>query len=379
MTHILEVVNMHPNKRGPVELQLSQMARQARDRGWAMTLCFPVEPPDWYAAELAETGCRVRIVGHLDTEAGVHAVLRELPPDEDTVVHLHFVRPRLYVGPSRRMGAGALVRTEHTFLPRGSRVRALVRAHRYRGLDVTIACSQYIAAQTRREYLIRSERLRVVLNGVDLERFRPRENERAALRRKWLELPPEAYVMTVAAHFIPRKRIDVVIRALPAVLGSVPHAHLVLAGNGPELNAYRELVAELGLQSHVQILTGDNLVNEIYAASDVAVLTSWGEGLPGSGMEALATGLPLIASAAPGLDEVPEHEVSGLLVESEPPAVAAAIVRLARDEALRRRMSAAARARAEACFDVKRAARETLDVYAELIPRAPGGTRDAPR
>jgi glycosyltransferase involved in cell wall biosynthesis len=358
----LEVVNMVPNKRGPVELQLAEMARQSKERGWAMDIVFPAQPPDWYAEALAAAGCEVHTIPELDGD-GREAVLEHLRRAPTGVAHLHFVRPAHYAAALRRHGVRGVVRTEHTFVTPSRRIRSLARAYRYRGVDVTVACSRSIFAQTRREYRVPPRRICTVLNGVDLELFRPPGAEKQALREKWTGLSPDVFVVTVAAHFTARKRIDMTIRAFAQVLAALPHARLVLAGNGAELPRYRGLISELGLDSAVLLLTGDNLVAEIYGASDVAVLTSWGEGLPGGAIEALACGIPLVATASPGSDEVPEHGVSGFLVDSEPAAVAAALIRLGGSPDLRARMGTAARRRAEDHFDVRRTARETLDIY----------------
>src|SRR3712207_7793552 len=103
---------MHPNKRGPVELQLREMARQSRERGWPMTICFPAEPPEWYAEDLAATGCECKVIPGMETEAGMRSVLAALPRGGDAVVHLHFVTPRMYAAPLRQAGVRAIVRTE---------------------------------------------------------------------------------------------------------------------------------------------------------------------------------------------------------------------------------------------------------------------------
>jgi glycosyltransferase involved in cell wall biosynthesis len=366
MPRALELVNMVPNKRGPVELQLAEMARQSRARGWAMDIVFPAPPPAWYADALAATGCAVHCVPDL-MGRGRDTVLERLRDAPADVAHLHFVRPAHYASALRRLGVRGVVRTEHTFLTPSSPLRALARAYRYRGVDVTVACSRSIFAQTRREYRVPAERIATVLNGVDVEHFRPAGARKQQLRARWTGLPADSFVITVAAHFTPRKRIDMAIRAFAEVHLALPHARLVLAGNGAELPRYRELISALGLGADVVLLTGDNIVSEIYGASDVAALTSWGEGLPGAGLEALACGLPLVATATPGADEVPEDGVSGFLVASEPSAVAGALIALGEDDALRTRMGAAARRRAEANFDVRRTARETLDLYARWL------------
>jgi len=104
-------------------------------------------------------------------------------------------------------------------------------------------------------------------------------------------------------------------------------------------------------------------------AVDAVVLPSYREGLPKALVEGAACGLPLIATDAPGCREVVTDGVEGLLVPArDAPALAAAVRRLRDDPALRRRMGAAARAKAVAEFEVGKVVRRTLDGYAELLP-----------
>ena len=367
MPHVLHIVVMNPNKRGPIELQLTEMARQSRERNWQMDVCFPTPAPEWYHSELTGHGCGIHSIADLNG-AGVDEALGLVTPD--TIVHLHFGSPRRYGAPARKRGARAVVRTEHTYLAPSSQARRRVRALRYRGVDVTIACSRYIAEQCVREYRVRPDALRTVLNGVDVQRFRPAGNDKQRLRQQWLKLPPEAFVVVVACHLTARKRVEMMIAAMPAVIQAIPQAHLAIAGEGEERETLQRLVEQLGLQSSVQFLTGDNLVSEIYGAADVSALTSWGEGLPGGGMEAMACGVPLVATAAPGLTEVAEHNVSGFLVDPNPKSVSDAIIRLGADAELRTQMGVEARRRAELCFDVRRTAAETFAVYSDWLRRS---------
>ena len=165
MTHVLHIVDMNPNKRGPVELQLAEMARQSRERQWQMDVCFPTPAPEWYHSEMTGHSCGVHSIADLNG-AGVDEALDLVTPE--TIVHLHFGKPRRYGAQARKRGARAVFRTEHTYLAPSSQARRRVRALRYRGADVTIACSRYIAEQSVREYRVRPDALRTVLNGVDV-------------------------------------------------------------------------------------------------------------------------------------------------------------------------------------------------------------------
>jgi glycosyltransferase involved in cell wall biosynthesis len=155
---------------------------------------------------------------------------------------------------------------------------------------------------------------------------------------------------------------------MPEILAQMPHARLVLAGDGPERARLGRLIAAHGLDDVVQILSGPNDVAALYAASDIAVLPSISEGLPGGGIEAVASGLPLVATPNGGTPEVYEEGVSGISVRDQTShGLAGALLPLIADPDLRSRMGEAARARAEQLFTIDRPARETLVVYDELL------------
>jgi glycosyltransferase involved in cell wall biosynthesis len=215
---------------------------------------------------------------------------------------------------------------------------------------------------------VRPSRIRVVLNATDIERFRPRPEDKLRLRRELLGLGEEHVVMTIAAHMRPAKRQWMAVVALAELLEEAPHARLVLAGDGPEREHLSELVEAGGLGGAVQILSGPNDVAALFAASDLAILPSVSEGLPGGGIEALAAGLPLVATPNGGTPEVYEDGLSGISVRDQTShGLATALVPLINDPELRRRMGAAARRRAEELFNIERPARETLAIYDELL------------
>ena len=114
----------------------------------------------------------------------------------------------------------------------------------------------------------------------------------------------------------------------------------------------------------MSLLVGDNDVAAIYAASDIGVLPSIREGLGGSAIEAMACGLPLVATPVGGLREIPEPGVSGVLVHDQTAAgLAAELLPLILDRGRREEMGAAALRRAQEMFDVKVAAAKTVAFY----------------
>lgn len=365
---ILNVVQMNPNKRGPVELQLLETGRRVVDRGGDFACWFMNAAPDWYASQMTDAGIGLGVLQGEWAASVVHAT-RTVKPD---LVHFHF-------GPHSGMSEVAaegviVVRTEHSPRPvRPSRVlRSVVRHHRVRGVDHFVAVSEFIARQTAIDFLVPRRKITVIRNATDIERFRPRPEDKLRLRQELFgsRVQPDDVVITLAANMRPAKRQWMLVEAMAELSSALPSARAVIAGDGPDREAILELVERLQLADRVIVLAGDNDVAAIYAASDVAALPSTGEGLPGSGIEALACGLPLVATPNGGTPEVYEEGVSGVSVRDQTPrGLAGALAPLIESAELRVRMGAAARERAETEFSLARPADETVALYDRLIPR----------
>jgi glycosyltransferase involved in cell wall biosynthesis len=364
-TQIVNVIDMTPDKRGPVELALIETTRQAGQRGMELVAYFSGDIPDWFAAEMAAGGGRAeRFDGsHWTTE--VMAICERERPD---LAHFHF-------GPHAAMtetaGRGIkVVRTEHSPRPPRSLapLRVAISHWRTRKVDLFIAVSEFIARQTMRDFGVDRRRIRVVLNATDITRFRPRPAERASLRRELFGAGDDDVVVTVAAHMRPAKRQRLAILAMAEIRHRAPNTRLVLAGDGPDRERLQTLVSESGLEDVITVLSGPNDVAAIYSASDIALLPSTGEGLPGGGIEALACGLPLVATPNGGTPEVYEDGISGVSVHDQSShGLAQALLPLILERPAREAMGRAARDRAERLFAIGRPARETIAVYDELL------------
>lgn len=206
----------------------------------------------------------------------------------------------------------------------------------------------------------------VIPNGKDLARFRPRPELRAAARAE-LGIPPDAFVISFHGILQSRKNVDVLVHGAAAAR-SIRPVHLLIAGSGPEEGALRALAGELGVAAAFAGFLRD--LRPVLAAADVAANLSGSEGFSNSVVEAMASGLPVIATGGTSHDEQIVHGEHGLLLDSPAAAkVAAAIETLAADEALRARMSLAARRRAEAEFGLDRMLERYEDALAMLAER----------
>jgi glycosyltransferase involved in cell wall biosynthesis len=241
-----------------------------------------------------------------------------------------------------------------------------------RDVDHFVAVSDFIARQTVVDFLIPRRKITVIRNATDIERFRPRPDDKLALRQELFgsRVQPDDVVITLAANMRPAKRQWMLVEAMAELSSTQPSAKAVIAGDGPDRASIEEIVGRLQLADRVIVLAGYNDVAAIYAASDIAALPSTGEGLPGSGIEALACGLPLVATPNGGTPEVYEDGISGISVTDQTPTgLANALVPLIESAEMRVRMGVAARERAENEFSLARPADKTVALYDWLISR----------
>jgi glycosyltransferase involved in cell wall biosynthesis len=174
---------------------------------------------------------------------------------------------------------------------------------------------------------ISGDKLHVMRNGVDLERFRPLDQQ--AQRRK-LNLGPGPVLLSVG-NLIDIKGHHLTIEALPQIIETHPNVRLVIIGDGPERAALLQRAAELGVKSHV-LLPGAIAQSDLaswYSAADAFVLASSREGWANVLLESMACGTPVVATHIGGTPEVVAGPVAGLLVrERSGPGLAAGILSL---------------------------------------------------
>ena len=208
-------------------------------------------------------------------------------------------------------------------------------------------------------------KLRVVHCGVDATLFRPAE--------RGAERPPE--ILTVG-RVVPVKGQRLLVEAVAELARRGVEARLTIVGDGPQLPELRSLAEGLGVTGRVSFegTVGQEEIRAYYERADVFALPSFAEGLPVVLMEAMAMELPVVASRITGVPELVDEGVSGLLVTpGRGDDLALALERLitATPEE-RRAMGRAGRAKVLAEFDVEHTAEQLKEVFAELVPGAPG-------
>ncbi len=238
-------------------------------------------------------------------------------------------------------------------------------------------------AWARRLRVVRRGRAIQLGNGIDVARFAPERagSEAARKLRAELGIGEDELVVGTVGRMVREKGFLELFEAARRVRARVPAARFLVVGQGDPDKPDAIEAAEIEAASKDVVFTGwREDVAELMAVMDVFALPSWREGMPRSAIEAAASGLPLVLTDIRGCREVVTDGVQGLLVPvRDAGALASALVRVLEDGALRRRMGAAARRRAEAEFDQERVVATVVGVTERLL-RARGivrGNRDA--
>lgn len=280
--------------------------------------------------------------GRIGRRWAVFRLCRRLKPD---VLHAqHIPMLLLCFWPAWLAGVRRFVVTEHTDfeLRARPRLRATLRRYACRLARITVihdGLARYLVDAVG----IPSQRVRVIVNGVDSERFAPGPGD-AALRQA-LGAAGDSVVIGCVARLHPDKDHATLVRAFAAMRHKNPdiRAHLALIGEGESRGEIEALVEDLGMAGCVTLLGDRADIDRLMPQLDVIALASRTEGLPMVLLEAMACGVPCIATAVGGIPAL-LAEAGGELVEpGDAPALCAGLTRLCTDEAYRRRLGTAAR------------------------------------
>lgn len=209
---------------------------------------------------------------------------------------------------------------------------------------ITINEEDYRLANRHRFKAGRIDRVHGV--GVDTDRFQPMNEAARREARLLLGYHPGDFLMFYAAEFNKNKNQQLLIQALARIQSIAPHARLLLAGVGPMLESCRALARELGVDDRVEFLGYRNDISTLLPLCDAAVASSLREGLPVNILEAMACGLPVVASANRGHSELIENAVNGYIVKpSDSAQFAERLLELIKSQPLARKLGTENRSR----------------------------------
>lgn len=247
--------------------------------------------------------------------------------------------------------------------------RRLFRRASYAMADATFAVTRELRDFHARQAWIHPRSMGVMYNGVDTQRFAPSREARIAMRQE-LGLPETSFVVGSVGRLVPIKDHQTFLKAAATLVKNGLDIRVLLVGSGPERERLQSLASANNLEGRV-CFTGDSgRVPELLNAMDVFVLPSLGEGMSNTLLEAMACGLPTLATNVGGNPEIITDNLNGCLFAPGDVAwLASKLELLARDPGLIHQLGTAARNHAIESFSLSRMLELYRSFYLDLAAR----------
>ena len=225
--------------------------------------------------------------------------------------------------------------------------------------DKITTVSYKVANDLSTFYEVDINEITVVRNGVDIHLFKPNH-----------KINREEFSILYTGRLVYRKGLIDLVKSAEYVCNEYPGASFILTGNGALRPTLEKMVQDLGLENNCSFLgfiAQDELIRH-YQADTIYVLTSYYEGLPTTILEAMACGIPVVATDIPGTNDAVVDGETGILVPPKnPKALADGIIKLLGDENLREKMGEAGRKRVEKEFSWDIVCKRVLNAYRGVL------------
>ena len=217
---------------------------------------------------------------------------------------------------------------------------------------IPVALSDIVQESICKTYKIKPESIPIIFNGINLEWCLPKKEYQAGKKISILHI----------GRFMEQKNHKGLIEAFSIFYAQEPNSVLQLIGEGDKRAEIEELVQQFNLNNSVEFLGTKSNVYEYLHNADIFTLPSLYEGVPMTLIEAMGTGVPIVATNVGGIPDMLVNEESALLIEVHSHKIADALLRLARDENLRKRLGEKAKSESVK-FSAKVMAEKYLEIY----------------
>ncbi|MDG6223387.1 MAG: glycosyltransferase family 4 protein [Candidatus Bathyarchaeota archaeon] len=239
--------------------------------------------------------------------------------------------------------------------------------------DALIAVSKYTVNELTDLYGISTEKIHVIYNGVDIQKFKPRPNK-IELRQQF-GLEPDNKIVLFVGRLYHRKGLEPLLRSIPLVLKEFSNVTFAISGTGfkEKEESLRNLAKELNIEKDVKFLgyVPDEKLPELYSASDIFVLPAIYENFPFAILEAQSTALPVISTNVGGIPEFLEDRKNGFVIEAgDEPELTQKLLTLLQNPDLAKKMGDLGREMIEQKLSWNIITNQVIDLYHELLGTA---------
>ena len=294
---------------------------------------FEGVPIDCYAS--LKTGFRLGIPYSIPSAASLRTFLKAVKSSDIVHAHGHPYLASLIMGKLAKRYSKPFVLTQHnTFIEYNSMFDDMERLNDLvTGKEALKTADKIIAvSNATKDYILslgaKPEKVKVIHNGVDLTHFRPIAGKKEEMRHK-LGISKNAIVVLTVRRLVYKNGIDTLIEAANIAVKKNPNIIFLVVGKGPSQNSAQEEIQKLGIDKNFRLagFVSDEELPLYYNGADFFVLPSKsGEGLPLVALEAMACGLPVIATKVGGISEILNDQYGKLVLPNAPELMAEAIL-----------------------------------------------------
>ena len=346
------------------EQHLINLASNLDNRGFEVLICC-IKKPGKLGERFKEVGGDIiclkrRSIYDLRIMLDIHRLIKRNGFD---IVHTYLFGFHYLAGiPARLCGVPVVISSRREIAVWKKRHHRFLENLGNRFTDKVVSCSR-----AAREFAVGSENLPgekilTIYNGVDLKKFFPRPPSACILEE--FGLGKEDKIIGMVTKFASVKDPETLLKAVNEIRKTYPRIKCLLVGDGPLKESLKLKVESLKLGNNIIFPGKRNDITRILSIMDVFVLTSLIEGLPNTILEAMACGLPVVATNVGGIPEVVENGKSGILVEPRDySSIADAVVNLLENANLRKEMGARGREIVERKFGLDRMIEDYENLY----------------
>lgn len=377
---VLFWANLNPNERGSFEDYICHLASACKSEGIGIKLFLGEQINDSLKTLFVKNNVDAVLfpISKLVPLMSMRNLLKET---NTTIVHFNFIgwgAPIILL--TKWMGIKKVILTDHisTSIPiksaenRGlpASLKRLRRQFIISKIDYFIAVSNFVADRLKERSQVPINRIKVIYNGVDLDRFKPPvdDQEKIEYKRRYFEVDSSSHVITYVGQFISEKGFEVYLECVKQLLSLHSDLLFGFVGAGPLKNRLLEFV-ERTKSPQIRLLGFRNDVESILKASDIVVVPSiWEEAFGLVIAEASACGVPVVGSRIGGIPEVLLDGRTGILTTpGDVSELTETILRLIRDKNLRESYSRQGRKHVEKNFDIKIQVFKTINLYQSCL------------